>query len=81
MVKYALDTNVYLDSLRSVKASEGLKRFMATNLSHTYLLAVVMQELRAGARTGEQEEALQSGVFAPFETRKRVVTPSSQAFK
>ena len=81
MPKYAFDTNVYVDSLRNAKAAEGLKRFLATNLPRTYLLAVVVQELRAGARTEEQINALDSGVLTPFEIRNRILSPSPKAFK
>ena len=81
MPKYAIDTNVYVDSLRNAGTAEGLKSFLLLNLPRTYLLAVVIQELRAGARTDEQTEALESGVFGPFERRDRVLRPSIEAFK
>ena len=61
-------------------AAEGLKQFLASNLPRTYLLAVVVQELRAGARTDEQVEALESGVFDPFNRRSRILEPSIRAF-
>jgi predicted nucleic acid-binding protein len=70
-----------VDSVRSVAAAEGLKSFLASNLQRTYLLAVVVQELRAGARTEEQVEALEFGVFGPFERRDRVLRPSIGAFR
>jgi predicted nucleic acid-binding protein len=79
--KFAIDTNVYVESVRSTKAAEGLKQFLASNLPRTYLLAVVVQELRAGARTEEQVEALEVGVFRPFDRRSRVIRPSTGAFK
>jgi predicted nucleic acid-binding protein len=79
--KYALDTNVYVDSLRSVLAAERLKRFFAANLQSTHLLAVVMQELRAGARTAEQIDSLESDVFGPFERRNRVIVPTVRGYK
>jgi len=79
--KFAIDTNVYVESVRDVRAAEGLKQFLASNLPRTYLLAVVVQELRAGARTDEQVEALESGVFDPFDRRSRVLQPSIGAFK
>ena len=81
MTKYALDTNVYVDCFRNVAAGQALKHFLAIHLMRTYMLAVVVQELRAGTSTGEQIEALESGVLAPFERRKRVMSPSPQAFK
>jgi len=79
--KYALDTNVYIECVRNATAAEGLKKFLAANLSWTYMMAVVMQELRAGARTPEQAAALESGIFASFERRNRVIVPSLRAFK
>jgi predicted nucleic acid-binding protein len=47
----------------------------------TYMSAVVMQELRAGAVTDEQAKVLQDGIFDVFERRNRVVGPSAMAFK
>ena len=64
-----------------MNAAEGLKQFLASNLPRTYLLAVVFQELRAGARTDEQVEALETGIFGPFDRRSRVIRPSIGAFK
>ncbi|HET9217298.1 MAG TPA: PIN domain-containing protein [Terriglobia bacterium] len=81
MPKFAIDTNVYVESVRSTKTSEGLKQFLASNLPRTYLLAVVVQELWAGARTQEQVDALEAGVFGPFDRRSRVIRPSIGAFK
>ena len=81
MTKYALDTNVYVDCFRNVAAGQALKYFLATHLMRTYMLAVVVQELRAGTSTGEQIKALESGVLAPFERRNRIMSPSSRAFQ
>ena len=47
----------------------------------TYMSAVVMQELRAGAVTDAQAKALQDGIFDTFERRNRVSGPSVAAFK
>ena len=66
-MKYALDTNIFIDGFRS---EEG----------HAYLSAVVMQELAAGARTTEAARDVQHGVFEPFERRRRVFAPSAAAF-
>src|SRR6185436_479821 len=54
--------------------------FLDRALPFTYLSAVVMQELAAGARTSEVARGVQHGVFEPFERRRRVFAPSSAAF-
>lgn len=80
MSKYALDTNIYIDAFRSRDKAEELKQFLAKHLPLTYLSAVVMMELRTGARTKPQAEALQEEVFAPFVKRRRLCAPSTNAF-
>jgi hypothetical protein len=58
-VKYALDTNVYVDAFRDARAETApLERALA----FTYLSAVVMQELMAGARSPEQSRELERSV-------------------
>jgi len=79
-VKYALDTNIFIDGFRSEDAQAEIFAFLNRALPFTYLSAVVMQELAAGARTTEVARDLQRGVFDPFERRRRVFAPSSTAF-
>lgn len=81
MAKYAIDTNVYIDSFGDAAKAEALKSFIYTRLAETFLSAVVVQELRVGARTSAAAAVLQSEVFAPFERRSRLITPSYTAFK
>ncbi len=80
MPKYVLDTNVYIDGLGSESAAIGLKRFLGTHLGRTFLSAVVLQELRVGARTPSQIDALAEGILIPFERRRRLFAPSPRAF-
>ena len=54
---------------------------MERNAPMTYMSAVVMQELRAGAVTDAQAKVLQDGIFDVFERRNRVVGQSAMAFK
>src|SRR5262245_10531122 len=49
-------------------------------LPFTYLSAVVMQELAAGAGSAETARDIQRGIFDPFERRSRVFVPSRAAF-
>lgn len=81
MPKYVVDTNVYIDASRDATEAERLKLFLARWLPVTYMSAVVIQELRAGARTGEQTEALERWTLAPFARRGRILVPSAQAFE
>jgi predicted nucleic acid-binding protein len=79
-VKYALDTNIYIDAFRYVAAEAALLRFLERALPFTFLSAVVMQELAAGARTAVQRRELDRSVFGPFIRRGRVFAPSASAF-
>ena len=79
-MKYALDTNIFIDGFRSEEAQAEVFAFLNRALPFTYLSAVVMQELAAGARTADAARDVQRGVFAPFERRRRVFAPSSAAF-
>jgi predicted nucleic acid-binding protein len=79
-VKFTLDTNVFTDGFRNEDSQADLLAFLNRALPFTYLSAVVMQELAAGARTPEAIRNLQDGVFEPFERRRRVFAPSAGAF-
>ena len=79
MPKFVLDTNVYISAFRDVTRAAELKQFLAAFLSVTYLSAVVVQELRAGAHSKPQLDALRD-VVTPFEKRGRLLTPSHQSF-
>jgi predicted nucleic acid-binding protein len=79
-VKYALDTNIFIDGFRNRDAQADVFAFLNRALTFTYLSAVVMQELAAGARTAQAARDVQRGIFAPFERRRRVFAPSAAAF-
>jgi predicted nucleic acid-binding protein len=79
-VKYALDTNIYIDAFRDSDAEAALLRFLDRALPFTFLSAVVMQELAAGARTPARRRELERSVFQPFVRRGRVFAPSTAAF-
>ncbi len=76
-----LDTNLYIDALRDPTKELALEAFLERNAPMTYMSAVVMQELRAGAVTDVQARALQDGIFDAFERRSRIAAPSALAFK
>ena len=71
-MKYALDTNIFIDGFRSDEAQAEVFAFLNRALPFTFLSAVVMQELAAGARTAQAARDVAQGVFEPFERRRRV---------
>lgn len=79
-MKYALDTNIFIDGFRNEEAQAEVFAFLNRALPFIYLSAVVMQELAAGARTAEAARNLKQTVFEPFERRRRVFAPSADAF-
>lgn len=79
-MKYAFDTNIFINGFRTEEAQAEVFAFLSRALPFTYLSAVVMQELAAGVRTTQAARAVQLGVFEPFERRRRVFAPSSAAF-
>ena len=79
-MKYTLDTNIFIEGFRSEDAQAEVFTFLQRALPSTYLSAVVMQELAAGARTREAARHLEQGIFEPFERRRRVFAPSAGAF-
>ena len=79
-MKYALDTNIFVDSFRSEDAEAELLAFLKRALPFTFMSAVVMQELAVGARTSEAARDLRRSLFEPFERRRRVFVPSASAF-
>ncbi len=79
-MKYTFDTNIFIDGFRSEEGQVEVFAFLSRALPFTYLSAVVMQELAAGARTAQAARDVQQGVFEPFERRRRVFLPSSAAF-
>jgi predicted nucleic acid-binding protein len=76
-----LDTNVFVDAFRDERFAEALAAFLEAALPTTFLSAVVVQELAAGARNREQVRALESSILRPFERRGRVFAPSALGFR
>ena len=79
--KYVLDTNLYIGAIRDPDKEADLDAFLERNAPVTYMSAVVMQELRAGAITDASARALDKGIFEVFERRGRVAGPSVPSFK
>jgi predicted nucleic acid-binding protein len=75
-VKFTLDSNVLVDAIRSPESFAEYETFIKWARRHTWLSAVVVAELHAGARGPKARRALDERFFAPLELRGRLVAPS-----
>jgi predicted nucleic acid-binding protein len=57
--KYVLDTNLFIDAFRDQSTNIELQGFHEAFAPFEYLSSVVVQELRAGARSGEDLRKLE----------------------
>ena len=80
-MKYACDTNVLVDVLRDPDAEAAFAAFLARFSHVTFLSAIVILELCAGARTERQVRLLDAEIIRRFDRRGRVFAPSPDAFK
>jgi predicted nucleic acid-binding protein len=78
--RFALDTHLYIDALRTDDGKSALNAFHASHTPFIHMCAVVVQALRAGAR-GDAAARIDAGLIAPFERRGRVFAPSYAAWK
>lgn len=77
--RYVIDTNVYIEALRSESSQASLSAFLSSFAPFIWLSAVVAQELRAGV-SGRAATTLEHALFTPFERRGRCLTPSYAAW-
>ena len=80
MASFVLDTNIYVSASRDPHWAAELSRFSRVALPRTYLHAVVAQELLSGGIGDELRRDIHEAVVAPFERRRRLVTPSFRAW-
>lgn len=76
---YAIDTNLYISASRDPRVRSELKRFTVRMGTRLYLSAVVVMELRAGAKAERQRDGVEV-LYAEFMERDRVIVPSSDAY-
>jgi predicted nucleic acid-binding protein len=76
---FALDTNVYVHALRTPQRLALLKRFLLRVGTRVRMHAMVALELRAGARSGAHQEAVEA-LLAPYAERERLVVPTYEAY-
>ena len=81
-MKFTCDTNGLVDVLRDSSVEQAFGTFLSRFSHLTYLSAVVILELRAGARTPGQVKLLEQEVVQRFARANRVFhrqrTPSRQ---
>ena len=77
---HVLDTHLYIEAIRSEKGKVALGEFHQAFAPYLHLSAVVAQELRAGV-SGADGARLESGLFAAYERRGRLIAPSYSAWK
>lgn len=74
-----LDTNVYIKALRNANELALLRRFLLRVGMRLRVNAVVAMELRMGARTEAQADAVDA-LMRPYSERDRVIVPSFEAY-
>ncbi len=79
--KYALDTNLFIESFRQPRAKEAIQRFHRALGPFEYLCAIVAHELRAGALTRPALRDLERHIIRPFARRGRVFAPTAAAWE
>ena len=77
---HVVDTHLYIDALRTEEGRNALNEFQEAFAPFLHFSAVVAQELRAGVRAAGASR-LETGVFAPYERRGRLIAPSYAAWK
>jgi len=72
---FLLDTNVYIEAFTRGTEHAAFRSFHSTMLPQLILSAVVVHELRVGARSARQRRHL-DGLVEVFRTRRRLHVPS-----
>ena len=81
MVRYVLDTSVYIAADRDAGWAEELERFSSAYLPSIHFHSVVVQEFLAGAIDRRRERLIEESLVIPFECRGRIITPNFAAWK
>ena len=76
MRRFVVDTNLYIDAIRTDDGSEALARFQRRFAPMLFQHATIAQEILAGARNEADYRAYHEDWVAPFEDLERVITPS-----
>jgi predicted nucleic acid-binding protein len=78
--KYVLDTQLFINAFRDPAANHALEKFHREFAPFEHLSVVVAQELRAGAGSPGDRQAVEQNVLSAFVRPHRVITPSAAAW-
>jgi predicted nucleic acid-binding protein len=78
---YILDTNLFVAASRNPAEAHSLSVYFKRNLVRTFLHALVVQEILAGARNREDARATHGFFIEPFEDEGRLVVPDYRTWK
>jgi predicted nucleic acid-binding protein len=79
--KYVLDTSIFIQAERDHTWAAELSAFYSVFLPTTFFHAVVVQELLVSAVDVRRGQELYEAYAAPFEARRRVLTPSYASWR
>lgn len=80
MAKHLIDTDLYIDLIRSGGSLPVLRELYETQAPRIYFSSVVAQELLAGARSPAGRQHVET-LLGPFEKAGRILTPSHKQWK
>ena len=75
MLRYVLDTNLYVEAIRSDEGNQALAAFQRRFAAFLFQHSTVAQEILTGARSESGYRAYHEDWVAPFEELGRVITP------
>jgi predicted nucleic acid-binding protein len=78
--KHLIDTDLYIDLIRSGGTPPVIRELYEKEAPDVYFSSVVAQELLAGARTPAGKRYVET-LVAPFEKARRIVTPGHREWK
>jgi len=81
MPKYILDTGLYIRATREDPWNQALEEFAWNFAPFIYLHSTVAHELLAGALSTVLERRTQEQFISPFETTRRVITPTHRTWR
>jgi predicted nucleic acid-binding protein len=80
VVKYALDTNLYIRSVRDDAFRAELKAFQASYAPQVHLSTVVFHEIHVGASSAAHARDIEDSFSRFGDLPQRIVTPSHAAW-
>jgi predicted nucleic acid-binding protein len=81
MVRYVLDTRLYIAAIRNREKARELAEFSAAFIPFLYLSAIVVQEVLAGATDEARRREVERHLFGPLLRVGRLITPSFGAWR